>query len=420
LGDNYNADDYEQVFDVVDVWFESGCTHAFVLDDEKDEVWPADLYLEGSDQHRGWFQASLLESCGTRGIAPFKAVVTHGFINDDKGYKMSKSLGNVVSPEDLIKQFGADVLRLWSMQVDWKDDMKLGNETMKQAAESYRRFRNTLRFILGNLDGFSDAEKVDAKDMPELEQWILHRLSQIDSALKEAINNYDFFEAVQEIYLFCHNDLSAFYFDVRKDALYCDSADSLRRKSCRTVLHTLFDCLTKWLAPFLSFTAEEAWLARSKNPDTDSIHLQTFPDIPSSWKNDALNNKWGRLRDIRRVVTGALEIERAAKKIGSSLQANPSVYVNADDAKLLSTLNAAEIFITSGATVSTDKAPSDAFTAEDVKEVAAAFAPAKGEKCERCWMVLESVGKNKTHPTLCDRCADVVSSAPITIRKAQA
>lgn len=408
LGDKYKAHDYNQIFDVVDVWFEAGCSHAFVLDDEEDEVWPADLYLEGSDQHRGWFQASLLESCGTRGTAPFKAVVTHGFINDDKGYKMSKSLGNVIAPQDLIKDYGADVLRLWSLQVDWKEDMKLGKETMKQPAEAYRRFRNTLRFILGNLDGYTDAEKVDAKDMPELEQWVLHRLFEVDAALKAAVNNYDFFEALNEIYLFCHQELSAFYFDVRKDALYCDATDSLRRKSARTVLNYLFDCLTKWLAPFISFTAEEAWLTRSANPETDSVHLHTFPTIPADWKNEKLADKWKRIRDIRRVVTGALEVDRANKKIGSSLQANPTVYIALEDEALFKNIKASEIFITSDAKLMATPAPANAFTAEDIKHVAVTSDVATGEKCERCWMILPTVGKDTTHPTLCDRCVEVV------------
>lgn len=410
LGSTYNADDYDQIMDVVDVWFESGATHAFVLEDREDADSPADLYLEGSDQHRGWFRSSLLESCGTRGKAPYKAVLTHGFVNDEKGYKMSKSKGNVVAPQDIIDQFGADVLRLWALSIDWTDDMRIGQEMLKQASESYRRFRNTLRFILGNLADFSEDEILPADQMPELERWVLHRLTQIDASLQNTINDYDFLNFVSELYLFCHQDLSAFYFDIRKDTLYCSAPDSLERRACRTVLNTLFDCLTKWLAPILAFTAEEAWLSRSQNPDKDSIHLQTYPKVDKAWKNDTLADKWEKLRDIRSVVTGALEIERTAKRIGSSLQAHPHLYVSADYEDAIQDQNLSELTITSNITVSVGEAPADAFILPEVKGIGVVAKPAEGSKCERCWMVLPDVGSHADHPGLCDRCYGVIAN----------
>ncbi len=305
LGNQRDPDDFEQVMDIVDVWFESGSTHAFTLED-RNLPWPADLYLEGSDQHRGWFQTSLLESVGTRGRAPFKAIVTDGFVMDEQGRKMSKSLGNVTAPQEVNDKYGADILRLWVMMSDTSEDLRIGPEILKQQAELYRRLRNTLRWVLGSLADFTEAERVPYADMPELEKWVLHRLTELDTRIRAAVQSYDWTGVYPELHNFCNTDLSAFYFDVRKDAIYCDRPDSLRRRAARTVLDHLHRCLTTWLAPVLCFTAEEAWCARFG--DSDSVHLQLFPEIPAQWRDDALAQRWERIRAIRRLGTARLEI----------------------------------------------------------------------------------------------------------------
>ena len=412
LGDGYRAEDFDQVRDIVDVWFESGSTHAFVLEHRLDELaWPATLYLEGSDQHRGWFHSSLLESCGTRGRAPYDTVLTHGFVLDEQGRKMSKSLKNVTAPQEVYDQQGADILRLWVIGSDYSEDMRIGPEILKFQADLYRRLRNTLRYLLGALDGFTEAERVaDPAEMPELERWVLHRLSQLDAQVRQNIRDYDFHSLFTALHTFCSVDLSAFYFDVRKDALYCDRPDSLRRRSVRTVMDQLFSCLTAWLAPILCFTAEEAWLARpgASGADDDSVHLRTFPEVPASWRDEALAARWDKLRAVRRVVTGALERARADKLFGSSLQADPVVHVDAETAALLATAEFHDVAITSAIRVVTDPAPAGAFTLDDVPGVAAVAALATGAKCERCWKVLPEVGGNAEHPGLCPRCADAV------------
>ena len=413
LGDKYDPDDYEQVKDIVDVWFDSGATHSFVLERRADLKWPASLYLEGSDQHRGWFHSSLLESCGTRGRAPYDAVLTHGFVLDEQGRKMSKSLGNVTSPQDVVGKLGADILRLWVVSSDYSEDLRIGPEILKQQAEVYRRLRNTLRYILGGLAGFSDAERVLPAEMPELERWVLHRLAELDALLRNTVANREAAEYFRfntfytALHNFCAVDLSAFYFDVRKDSLYCDRPDSPRRRAARTVLDHLFSCLTAWLAPVLCFTAEEAWLTRY--PDDDSVHLRLFPEIDRAWRDDALAAKWEKIRDVRRVVTGALEIVRAEKKIGSSLQAGPVVFTDGRYDAALAGLDLDEVFITSGAERRPfDERPAEHFALPDVPGVAVAFRPAAGEKCQRCWRVLPEVGQNPKHPALCNRCTDAV------------
>lgn len=413
LGEGRNPDDYEQVMDIVDVWFESGSTHAFVLGESggRGLPFPADLYLEGSDQHRGWFHSSLLESIGTRGVAPFKAILTHGFTLDEQGRKMSKSLGNVTAPQDVMKQYGADILRLWVMNSDVTADQRIGPEVLKQTAELYRRLRNTLRWLLGNLAGFSEAETVPYEELPELERWVLHRLTELDARVRQAVATHDWTGVYPEIHAFCSTDLSAFYFDVRKDSLYCDALDSPRRRATRTVLDALHRCLTTWLAPALAFTAEEAWLARFPSEE-DSVHLQDFVDVPKAWRDEALAAKWARIRDLRRAVTGALERARAAGEIGSSLQAAPVLHLPEADAGLLPAEGWAEVCITSGLALSTDPAPEGAFTVEGMPDVAAAFAPAPGRKCERCWRVLPEVGRSDRHPGLCLRCEAVVEAGP--------
>ncbi|HET8727135.1 MAG TPA: isoleucine--tRNA ligase [Alphaproteobacteria bacterium] len=409
LGDAYRAEDFEQIFDIVDVWFESGSTHAFVLEQRPDLKWPASLYLEGSDQHRGWFHSSLLESCGTRGRAPYDAVLTHGFVLDEQGRKMSKSLGNVTAPQDVIAKSGADILRLWVVSSDYSEDLKIGPEILKYQADAYRRLRNTLRYLLGALDGFSDAEKVDPAGMPELERWVLHRLAEIDQLVRRAVGDFDFHTMATALHNFCAVDLSAFYFDVRKDSLYCDAPDSPRRRAVRTVLDRLFDCLTAWLAPILCFTAEEAWLSRH-GETAGSVHERAYPEVPAAWRDEALAAKWAKVRQVRRVVTGALELMRAEKQIGSSLQAHPTVYVTPDLKQAVDAVAFDDVVIASAVTVVEGEGPADAFRLPEVDDVAVVPGLAEGEKCQRCWKVLPDVGTHADHPDLCGRCAKAVES----------
>ncbi|MEK7821004.1 MAG: class I tRNA ligase family protein, partial [Pseudomonadota bacterium] len=386
LAPEHDAADYERVTDILDVWFDSGSTHSFVLENGPwDLKWPASLYLEGTDQHRGWFHSSLLESCGTRGRAPYDAVLTHGFVLAEDGQKMSKSLGNIVSPQDAVNRDGADILRLWVVGSDYEDDLRIGPEILKQHADVYRRLRNTLRYLLGSLKDFSPGERVNPEAMPELERWVLHRLSELDRSLRTACDDFTFHPFFAELHTFCAVDLSAFYFDVRKDALYCDPASSPVRRAARSTMDILFETLTAWLAPFACFTAEEAWLTR--HPDGVSVHLRAFPEIPAAWRDDALAAKWDKIRALRRVVTGALELERAEKRIGSGLQAAPAVYAGREYLDAFAGVDLAEIAITSAARLIEGVPPEDAFVLPDVPEVGVVSAPAAGEKCERCWKV---------------------------------
>jgi isoleucyl-tRNA synthetase len=400
-----NPDDYEQVFDVLDVWFDSGSTHAFVLRDRPDGTKDgiADLYLEGTDQHRGWFHSSLLQACGTKGRAPYRGVLTHGFTLDEKGMKMSKSLGNTIVPEEVTKQYGADILRLWVAQSDYTNDQRIGPEILKGTADSYRRLRNTMRFLLGNLAGFSDDEKVDPADMPELERWVLHRVAELDEVVRRGFAEYDFQGMFQQVFNFATVELSSFYFDVRKDALYCDATDSLERRAARTVLDILFHRLVTWLAPILVFTMEEVWLERFPGDDS-SVHLVDIPDTPAAWKDAGLADKWAGIRKVRRVVTAALEVQRREKVIGASLEAAPVVHVeDADLAHALGTVDFADICITSDVSVTTDPAPNEAYRLPEVSGVAVVFETADGEKCQRCWKILPDVGTHK-HEGVCHRC----------------
>ena len=408
LGGLVDVDAYHQVMDILDVWFDSGSTHAFTLRDRADGSADgmADLYLEGTDQHRGWFHSSLLQACGTMGHAPYRGVLTHGFTLDAKGMKMSKSIGNTIVPEKIVQQYGADILRLWVAQTDYTNDQRIGDEILKGTSDSYRRLRNTLRFMLGSLADFTEADRVAVADMPELEQVILHRLAELDEVVRKGYAAYDFQGVFSAVFTFATVDLSAFYFDIRKDALYCDG-DTARRRAGRTVLDILFHRLTKWLAPVLVFTMEEVWLERFPG-DASSVHLVDFDETPSDWRNDALAAKWATVRAVRRVVTGALEVERTAKVIGASLEAAPTVYVNADTAKLLETVAFDDLSITSGIYVSTDAAPADAFTLDDVADVAVVFALADGEKCQRCWKILPDVGTH-AHAGVCGRCDEALS-----------
>ncbi len=409
LGSRYDADAYEQVRDILDVWFESGATHSFVLEKRADLASPASLYLEGSDQHRGWFHSSLLESCGTRGRAPYDAVLTHGFVMAEDGQKMSKSLGNIVAPQDVVSRHGADVLRLWVVGSDYSSDLRIGPEILKQQADVYRRFRNTFRFLLGNLNGFDARERLAYDEMPELERWVLHRLAELDRSLRQACRDFLFHPLFAELHTFCAVDLSAFYFDIRKDSLYCDAAASPRRRAARTVLDQVFECLSAWLAPFLCFTAEEAWQARTDKHES-SVHERLFPEVPAAWFDAALAEKWLVLRRLRRVVTAALEIERAERRIGSSLQAHPRIFAEAAFHAAVAGVDLAELCITSAATLepAPTPAPADAFRLDEIAGVAVVIGAAQGAKCERCWQVLAEVGSDAEHPGLCRRCREAV------------
>ena len=414
LGNDYAADDYDKVTDIVDVWFDSGSTHSFVLEQRPDLQWPASLYLEGSDQHRGWFHSSLLESCGTHGRAPYDAVLTHGFVLDEHGRKMSKSLGNVVAPQEVVDQSGADILRLWVVASDYSEDLRIGPEILKQHADMYRRLRNTLRYLLGNLAGFEAAEILPDSEMPELERWVLHRLAELDAVVRDGVAAYDFHAMFTALHNFCAVDLSAFYFDIRKDSLYCDPPDGAVRRAARTVLDRLFDSLARWLAPVLCFTAEEAWLARHGDDPANSVHLQLFPEIPAAWLDPALAEKWSRVRDLRRVVTGAIEVERAQKRIGSSLQAHAEVTADEAMVAAFAGIDLAEVCITSSGVLQAAPVEAGAFTLPDVPGIGVRITPASGEKCQRCWKVLPEVGSIAAHPDLCRRCADAVDHLAAT------
>ena len=415
LGNDFSLDDYEKVADILDVWFDSGSTHAYVLDRRPDlspkrAVDGGDdtvLYLEGSDQHRGWFHSSLLESCGTRGRAPYDALLTHGFVLDEQGRKMSKSLGNVVAPQDIIKQSGADILRLWVVMSDYEDDLRIGQEILKTTTDAYRKLRNTLRWMLGALAHF-DGEAVAFSDMPELERYMLHRLAEVDSEIGQAYEAFDFKRGFASLFTFLTNDLSAFYFDVRKDALYCDPASSLTRRACLTVVDRMFRTLVTRLAPLLPFTAEESWLSRFPSEEA-SVHLESFALADPSWIDAALAQKWEKVRKVRRVVTGALEIERAAKRIGSSLEAAPVVHVTDRElAAALAGVDLAEVAITSAISVTGDEAPADAFRLPDVTGVGVIPGRAVGRKCARSWKVTPEVGADPEFPDITPRDAQAM------------
>jgi isoleucyl-tRNA synthetase len=408
LGERYDPADYEQVTDILDVWFDSGSTHAFVLEQRPALKWPASLYLEGSDQHRGWFQSSLLEACGTRGTAPYEAVLTHGFTLDEHGRKMSKSARNQLLLSVVVPEYGADILRLWVAATDYVEDQRIGKEILKYQMDVYRRLRNTLRYLLGALGGFTEAERLAEAEMESPERWVLHRLAELDGVMRKAIGDFDFHTIYTELHGFCAVDLSAFYFDIRKDSLYCDRPDSASRRGARTVLDRVFDCLAKWLAPILVFTAEEAWLLRHGDAPETSVHLETFPVLPKSWLDPALGETWRQIRDLRRVVTGALELERAAKRIGASLQAAVTVHAGADYAHALGDVDLAMLSIVSAARMTDAPAPEGAFTLPDLPGIAVTVSLAEGEKCQRCWRILPEIGTVAAHPDLCERCADAV------------
>jgi isoleucyl-tRNA synthetase len=399
LGSDYALADYERVTDILDVWFDSGCTHAFVLESGRwpDLQWPADLYLEGSDQHRGWFQSSLLQSCGTRGRAPYNAVLTHGFTMDQKGMKMSKSLGNTINPLDLMRDNGADILRLWALTVDFTEDHRIGKEILAGVSDQYRKLRNTFRYLLGALDGFSDAEKVAIADMPELERYMLHLLADMDAKLKTAVNDFDFNTYVRLLTEFCNEDLSAFFFDIRKDCLYCDAATDPKRMAYRTVLDILFHALVRYAAPVLVFTSEEVWQTRF--PDADSVHFSEWPEVDPSWTDQGLLLRWCDVRPWRKLANEHIEALRREKVVGSSLEAEIRMAFPADpydrEVERLKTINMSEVLIVAAAEIEiTNSADFDV----SVQKTA-------NHKCGRCWRHLPEVVDDGA---LCDRCADVV------------
>ncbi len=411
----YDPASYERVTDVLDVWFDSGSTHAFTLeqradlrarrrgDGGNDRV----MYLEGSDQHRGWFHSSLLESCGTRGRAPYDIVLTHGFCLDEKGEKMSKSKGNVTAPQDIIKDSGADILRLWVAAADYSDDLRIGKEILKTFVETYRKLRNTMRWMLGTLAHFSEDIRVaEIQSMPELERLMLHRLAEIGPQVEEAYRTYDYKKVVTLLSQFMNTELSAFYFDVRKDALYCDPLSSHVRKSALTVVDHLFRCLTTWLAPILVFTAEEAWLERYPEQKTleGSVHLELFASVPEAWLDAELAERWSKIRKVRRVVTGALELERAAKRLGSSLEAAPQVFVSDPDLQAaLSGADLAEISITSSIRVESGEGPAESVRLPEVPGVAVVPHRADGVKCARSWKYFDPATADPAYPAVTPR-----------------
>jgi len=382
LGKKYESKDYQKMTDIVEVWFDSGSTHSYVLEKREDLKWPASMYLEGSDQHRGWFHSSLLESCGTRGRAPFDSILSHGFVVDGKGLKMSKSLGNIISPEDILKKYGADILRIWVAASDYAEDLRIDYSILEQHAESYRKIRNTFRYILGNLnDKFEkiDFEKINVKDMPELEQYMLNKLYKLNNIFMKNFEKYNFHLLYKELLNFCASDLSAFYFDIRKDTLYCDTLESSKRKSAIKFLNIILEVLLKWFAPVLSFTTEEIY-ALLKIDTQQSVHLEKFPVIPAKWNNDNLNKKWTELIKIRDKCNSSIEIKRASKEIGSSLEASLTIYLNEGLMKISQGVDFSELCITSGATIEKNK--------DNISEdIVVKTIKAKGDKCPVCWKI---------------------------------
>ena len=378
LGKKYKSEDYEKLNDIVEVWFDSGSTHSYVLEKREDLMWPASMYLEGSDQHRGWFHSSLLESCGTRDRAPFNSILSHGFVVDGKGLKMSKSLGNIISPEDILKKYGADILRIWVAASDYAEDLRIDNSILEQHAESYRKIRNTFRYILGNInDNYEkvDFEKLEINKLPELEQYMLHKLYCLNKNFNKNFKQYNFHNLYKELLNFCTVDLSAFYFDIRKDTLYCDKVDSKKRKSTIIFLNILLDSLLKWFAPILSFTTEEIYSLIKK--DEKSVHLEKFPSTPEKWKNSNLESKWLELIKIREVCNSSIEIKRASKEIGSSLEANLIIKLEDRLIDLTKDVDFSELCITSNAVVEKNNS----------KEINVKTLKAEGKKCPVCWKI---------------------------------
>ncbi len=405
---NRDPEAYEKVDDILDVWFDSGSTHAFTLEGRADSHWPADLYSEGSDQHRGWFQSSLLEACGTRGRAPYRAIMTHGFTLDEKGEKMSKSQGNSVEPQDITAKSGAEILRLWAALADYAEDQRIGPTVLQTTTDAYRKLRNTVRYLLGALAGYEAEDAIDPRQMPPLERYILHRLWTLDGEVRAAYESYAFSDAVRALADFCSADLSALWFDIRRDALYCDRPDSVRRRACRTAMAFVFERLTIWLAPVIPFTMEEAWTTRF--PAAGANSARVFPTTPDIWRNDAEALRWVRVDSVTRVVTGALEIERREKRIGGALDAAPTVHIADPELRAaFAGLDPAEVFRTSQATLLEGEGPQAAFRLAEVAGVAVEPLRAQGRKCARSWRILPEVGSDPLYPDLSLRDAEAVA-----------
>lgn len=403
LGEKYDAEDYEQNFDTLDVWFESSSTYAYVFRNDN-SARQSDLYIEGSDQHRGWFQHSLLNSCGTFGNAPFKTVMTHGFTVDEQGRKMSKSIGNTINLEDIVNTYGADIFRMWVSCSDFTQDLKIGKNILKQLEDVYRKMRNTLRYMLGALSDYdAENEVVEYSELPVLEKWVLHRITEVHKLLFECIENYDLNKYFNTVYNFCANDLSSFYFDIRKDCLYCDDRNDKKRKAYRMVIYTLFEYIVRWIAPIMVFTAEDAWSAFNK--ENSSVHLERYLIPVAEWTNERVAEDIEKVKSVRRVVNTALEIARKEKLIGSSLQAKVTLFA-ADE--VLYTKNSEfweEIAIVSEFEILNGEAPENAFVSEDFPHVKVVVSLANGEKCERCWKITQ-VDEDK----VCDRCRKVLKN----------
>jgi isoleucyl-tRNA synthetase len=402
LGNGYGLEDYEPVTDILDVWFDSGSTHSYVVEARYGEGVRANVYVEGSDQHRGWFQSSLMESCGTRGRAPYEAVLTHGFALDQNMRKMSKSLGNTVDPLAVLKESGADILRLWTASTDYFEDVRIGKEVLATTTDAYRKLRNTFRYLLGALAGFEEAERVPAAGMPELERWVLHRLAELNSELRESVEGFEFNRYVRLISNFANDDLSAFFFDIRKDSLYCDAPSSPKRRAYRTVLDTVFHALVRWMAPVLCFTTEEVW--QTRYPDEGgSVHLLEWPEINADWRDEALATKWGVIRTVREAVTARIEPLRRDKLIGSSLEAEVKMILDEGNFERSQGVDWPEILITS-----TVKMSSGARMENDDKGIGHGIniSRSSNEKCGRCWRLLPEVDEDGG---LCARCEGVVN-----------
>ena len=389
LGEKYKSEEYEKLSDIVEVWFDSGSTHSFVLEKREDLKWPASMYLEGSDQHRGWFHSSLLESCGTRGKAPFESILSHGFVVDGKGLKMSKSLGNVIAPEDILKKYGADILRIWVASSNYAEDLRIDHSILDQHADSYRKIRNTFRYLLGNLnDNFEevDFEKINISKLPELEQFMLHKIYSLNENFKNYFNNYDFHNLYKELLNFCTVDLSAFYFDIRKDSLYCDSKESKKRQSTIILLNIILSSLLRWFAPILSFTTEEIY--RLIMNDNKSIHLTKFLKFPKNFKNENLNQKWLELIKIRNICNISIEEKRASKEIGSSLEASLKIDLDKKLNNISKDVDFSELCITSSAEVSYF----------ENTETKVQTTKAEGSKCQVCWKITKDACSRKNCP----------------------
>ena len=407
----HDPERFEKVEDILDVWFDSGSTHAFTLENREHTRWPADLYLEGSDQHRGWFQSSLLESSGTRGRAPYDAILTHGFTMDENGEKMSKSKGNTVDPEKVIKESGAEILRLWVALVDYAEDQRIGKTILATTTDAYRKLRNTLRYMLGALAGFTDAERIALADMPPLERFVLHRLWELDRQVRAAYQDYLFQDVVRPVIEFCQNDLSTLLFDIRRDALYCDRPDSPRRRAARTVMDLAFERITAWLGPLIPFTTEEAWSTRF--PEAGPNALRVLPETPAEWRCEDVVGRWGAALAVRGVVMGALEVARREKTIGSGLEAKVDVYAEAEAFAwpFGADMPLEDVVITSQAALHVGQAaPDGAFRLADQPGFAVVVTRAEGRKCARSWKVLPEVGSDPRYPDLSPRDAEAVAA----------